>query len=154
MDNSFNNRLSSICKEKNNRLCIGLDLDSEKINNSNIINLIDIKFFTKDIIDATIEFCPVYKINLAFYECYGSKGYEWMEEIVQFIGSRAIVIADGKRGDIGNTAKKYAHSIFKYFGFDAITLSPYMGQDSLIPFIEDERKGAFILCLTSIINKE
>ena len=149
MENSFNNRLQEICKLKNNRLCIGLDIDPKKIKEkiqSDFLSIID---FTKDIVDATIDLCPVYKLNLAFYECYGSKGYDWMGKIVDHIGSRSITIADGKRGDIGNTAIKYADSLFNHFGFDSVTLSPYMGIDSIIPFIEYESKGSFVLCLTS-----
>jgi len=149
MKHSFNNRLKENCELKNNRLCIGLDIDPEKINpkiSSKFSSIID---FTKDVVDATIDICPIYKLNLAFYECYGSKGYHWMEQIVQHIDNRALTIADGKRGDIGNTAKKYAYSLFNHFGFDSVTLSPYMGMDSIMPFIEDETKGSFVLCLTS-----
>ena len=149
MKKSFNNRLKEHCELKNNRLCIGLDIDPQKANlktSSDLSNIID---FTKDVVDATIDICPIYKFNLAFYECYGSKGYNWMEKIVQHIDTRALTIADGKRGDIGNTAKKYADSLFNYFGFDSVTLSPYMGIDSIAPFIEDETKGSFVLCLTS-----
>ncbi len=149
MKNSFNNRLKEICELKNNRLCIGLDIDPVKSNikiTNSMSNLID---YTKDIIDVTIDLCPIYKMNLAFYECYGSKGYLWLEKVIEHIGNRALTIADGKRGDIGNTAKKYAESLFNYFGFDCVTLSPYMGVDSLEPFLSDPSKGAFILCLTS-----
>ena len=149
MKKSFNNRLKEICELRNNRLCIGLDIDPNKINqkyDSNLSNVID---FTKDVVDATIDLCPVYKLNLAFYECYGSKGYRWMEKILKHIDHRALTIADGKRGDIGNTAEKYADSLFNHFGFDSVTLSPYMGIDSIAPFIEDRTKGSFVLCLTS-----
>tara|TARA_Y100001980_G_C14553808_1_gene339552 strand:- start:1598 stop:2395 length:798 start_codon:yes stop_codon:yes gene_type:complete len=149
MKNSFNNRLKEICELKNNRLCIGLDIDPKKSNikiTNSMSNLID---YTKDIIDVTIDLCPIYKMNLAFYECYGSRGYFWLEKVIEHIGNRALTIADGKRADIGNTAKKYAESIFNHFGFDCVTLSPYMGIDSIQPFILDPSKGAFILCLTS-----
>ena len=149
MEKSFNNRLKKICNLKNNRLCIGLDIDPAKINKdiqSDFSSIID---FTKDIVDATVDSCPVYKLNLAFYECYGSKGYDWMGKIVEHIDDRSITIADGKRGDIGNTAKKYADSLFNHFGFDSVTLSPYMGIDSILPFIEHKSKGSFVLCLTS-----
>ena len=105
--------------------------------------------FAKDIIDSTISFCPVYKPNMAFYERFGSNGYALMERLVEYINGRAITIADGKRGDIGNTTKQYAYSIFNKIGFDSITVAPYMGRDSINPFIENKEKGAFVLCLTS-----
>ena len=148
MENSFNNRLLSKCKQVNNRLCIGLDIDPDKLP-SHISDLKSVEDFTKEIIDSTIEFCPVYKPNFAFYERFGSKGFALLENIVQHIGNRAITIADAKRGDIGNTSKHYANSIFNQFGFDSITISPYMGSDAITPFIEDETKGVFVLCLTS-----
>lgn len=149
MPNSFNTRLMEICEEKQSRLCIGLDIDPKKLTESVGDTISDWEKFTKEIVDATIDLCPVYKLNMAFYECYGAQGFQWMENIVHHIGNRAITIADGKRGDIGNTARKYADSIFRYFGFDAVTVSPYMGRDSILPFLENEIKGAFILCLTS-----
>tara|TARA_X000001036_G_scaffold252574_1_gene235075 strand:- start:14104 stop:14898 length:795 start_codon:yes stop_codon:yes gene_type:complete len=148
MENSFNNRLLNQCNQTNNRLCIGLDIDPDKLP-SHISDLKSVESFTKEIIDATIDFCPVYKPNFAFYERFGSKGFALLENIASHIGNRAITIADAKRGDIGNTSKHYADSIFNQFGFDSITISPYMGSDAIIPFIEDETKGAFILCLTS-----
>ncbi len=148
MEKSFNQRLLDRCNKTNNRLCIGLDIDPDKLP-SNISNFESIESYIKDIIDSTISFCPVYKPNLAFYERFGSKGFNLLENIVKYIGGRAIVIADAKRGDIGNTSKHYADSVFNQFGFDAITVSPYMGSDSITPFIEDKNKGVFVLCLTS-----
>ena len=145
----FNYKLKLFCKEKHNRLSIGLDLDPDKLPENIGKNILNIRDFLKDIIDSTISFCPVYKPNLAFYERFGSKGYGLLEFLVEYINGRAITIADGKRGDIGNTSKQYAYSIFYNIGFDSITVSPYMGSDSIIPFIEDEEKGAFVLCLTS-----
>ena len=140
MENSFNNRLLNQCNQTNNRLCIGLDIDPDKLP-SHISDLKSVESFTKEIIDATIDFCPVYKPNFAFYERFGSKGFALLENIASHIGNRAITIADAKRGDIGNTSKHYADSIFNQFGFDSITISPYMGSDAIIPFIEDETKG-------------
>ena len=148
MKNSFNKRLLERCNLTNNRLCIGLDIDPDKLP-SNISGFDSVNTFIKEIIDSTIDFCPVYKPNLAFYERFGSKGFALLESVVSYIGDKAITIADGKRGDIGNTSKYYADAIFNEFGFDAITVSPYMGSDSIIPFIEDNSKGAFVLCLTS-----
>tara|TARA_Y100001970_G_scaffold99511_1_gene125129 strand:+ start:474 stop:1277 length:804 start_codon:yes stop_codon:yes gene_type:complete len=149
MNNSFNSKLKKACEEKNNRLCIGLDINP-KVDTDNEVKIIDyIESFAKEVIDATIEFCPVYKPNLAFYEKFGYKGIKVLESIVDYIDGRAITIADAKRGDIGNTTKRYASAIFEKMGFDSITVSPYMGRDSIKPFIDNESKGAFILCLTS-----
>ena len=143
---SFNQKLKNICLEKNNRLCIGLDIDNEKLS----INSLDsMQKFIKDIISATIDLCPVYKMNFAFYERYGSKGYEILEEISSFIDNKAITIADAKRGDIGNSSKYYAEAIFDHLNFDSITVSPYMGFDSIYPFTSYKDKGVFILALTS-----
>ena len=149
MSLSFNNKLKLICEERNNRLCLGLDLDPEKLPSEIGNDLENMESFAKDIIDATISFCPVYKPNLAFFERFGSKGYALMERLVEHINGRAMTIADGKRGDIGNTTNQYATAIFDTIGFDAITVAPYMGRDSIHPFIQKEEKGAFVLCLTS-----
>ena len=149
MASSFNSRLRTICEAYNNRLCIGLDLDPERLPKKIGNDLYNMESFAKEIIDATISFCPVYKPNLAFFERFGSKGYSLMERLVEFINGRSITIADGKRGDIGNTSNQYAISIFEKIGFDAITVSPYMGRDSILPFLENKEKGAFVLCLTS-----
>ena len=148
MEKSFNEQLLEKCNETNNRLCIGLDVDPDRLP-PNISDFESIEIFIKEIIDSTIDFCPVYKPNLAFYERFGSRGLLLLENIVDYIGTRAITIADGKRGDIGNTSKHYAEAIFYEFGFDAITISPYMGSDSITPFIRDKTKGVFVLCLTS-----
>jgi len=149
MTNSFNSRLKTICEEKNNRLCIGLDLDPNKLPERIGSGLENMESFAKDIIDATIGFCPVYKPNMAFYERFGSKGYALMERLVEHINGRAITIADGKRGDIGNTTQQYATAIFDTIGFDSITVAPYMGSESITPFIQNKSKGIFVLCLTS-----
>ena len=148
MEKSFNQRLLDKCNQTNNRLCIGLDIDPDKLPSS-ISDLKSVEIFIKEIIDATIDFCPVYKPNFAFYERFQSRGFQLLANIVDHIGDRAITIADAKRGDIGNTSKHYADSIFNQFGFDSITISPYMGSDSITPFIDDKTKGAFVLCLTS-----
>ena len=143
---NFNKKIQKVCKIKNNRLCLGLDIDNSKLKNNSLDYM---QSFIFDIIDATIDLCPIYKINFAFYEKHGSKGYNLLEKISEKFDKNTITIADAKRGDIGNTSKHYADSIFNQFGFDSITISPYMGSDAIIPFIEDETKGAFILCLTS-----
>tara|TARA_Y100000994_G_scaffold87746_1_gene72638 strand:- start:318 stop:1109 length:792 start_codon:yes stop_codon:yes gene_type:complete len=143
---AFNKQLSEICKSKNNSLCIGLDIDNRKLVN-NSISYMD--GFIKDIIESTIDLCPIYKINLAFYERLGKAGYDILCKIPEYINNRAVTIADAKRGDIGNSSKYYAEAIFQTLNYNAITISPYMGEDSIKPFCEYSDKGVFILCLTS-----
>ena len=147
---TFNNRLLKTCIEKNNRLCLGLDLDNRKLK---VDTLSYFEGFIKDIIDTTIDLCPIYKINFAFYERLGKKGYHILDEITQYINGRAITIADAKRGDIGNSSKYYAEAIFNTLNYDSITVSPYMGYDSIQPFC-GYNKGVFILCLTSNSGSE
>ena len=148
--NMFNDRLLKMCIKKNNRLCLGLDLDNRKLK---VNTLSYFEGFIKDIIDTTIDLCPVYKINFAFYERLGKKGYDILNEITKYIDGRAITIADAKRGDIGNSSKYYAEAIFDTLNYDSITVSPYMGEDSIKPFCGYD-KGVFILCLTSNIGSE
>ena len=146
---SFNHRLQNICKEKSNSLCIGLDIDPDKFPTGRDISLDGMETFGKEVIDGTIDFCPAYKPNLAFFERFGSKGYALLERLVDHISGRAIVIADAKRGDIGNTSRQYAKAILETMGCDAITISPYMGREAIEPFIENAEKGSFILAVTS-----
>ena len=149
METSFNRILARESSLKNSRLCIGLDIDSDRMPNSMDKSISGMKKYLFDIVDATTESCVAYKLNMAFYERYGSQGYRMMEEVVDYINRRSLTIADGKRGDIGNTTKKYALSVFDTMGFDSVTVSPYMGEDSITPFIENKSKGVFVLCLTS-----
>ncbi|MDH4069721.1 MAG: orotidine-5'-phosphate decarboxylase, partial [Ignavibacteria bacterium] len=101
------------------------------------------------IIDATADLACAYKINLAFFEAHGVSGLRSMEQVLQRIPSGVLSIGDGKRGDIGNSAAMYARGLFRDFGFDAVTVSPYMGEDSVLPFLANRSKGAFVLALTS-----
>ena len=149
MKNSYYNRLGNICDTKNSHLCIGLDFDLDKMINPKVKDLNSLESFIKDIIDSTLDICSVYKPNFAFYEKYGPAGMSLLESIVTHINKRSIIIADAKRGDIGNTSRNYAKSIFDYYNFDAVTLAPYMGSDSIEPFIDYKEKGIYILCLTS-----
>ena len=149
---SFNHRLQNICKEKSNSLCIGLDIDPDKFPSGRDTSLDGMETFGKEVIDGTIDFCPAYKPNLAFFERFGSKGYALLERLVDHISGRAIVIADAKRGDIGNTSRQYARSILETMGCNAITISPYMGRDAIEPFIENPEKGVFVLVVTSNIG--
>ena len=148
---SFNFKLESLIKERNSCLCVGLDISPESLGSSNILNL---KKHSFDVVDMTRDLAIAYKPNFAFFERWGAAGFAWLEEIISYIGNEHILIADAKRGDIGNTAKQYAMSIFDHFNFDAITLSPYMGKDSIEPFIDRNEKGAFILCRTSNSSAE
>ena len=146
---SFKEKLVEQCGQANSRLCVGLDIDVSQLMNIGDVSLDALKLFTQMVIDSTIEHTAVFKLNFAFYERYGSKGFSWLEETVKYIDSRRLTIADAKRGDIGNTANQYASSIFDHFGFDAVTVNPYMGTDAILPFSEYKEKGVFVLCLTS-----
>ena len=155
-------------KSKKSMLCVGLDVDFEKmpqhikaLSSAGETSFAGALFsgkarsiveFNKAIIDATAPFCVAYKPNLAFYECYGVDGMKALESTVDYIKSNypeIFLIADAKRGDIGNTAKMYAKAFFEEMQFDAVTLAPYMGQDSVTPFLQYEDKWAIVLALTS-----
>ena len=131
------------------RLCIGLDIDADRITSMVSPTLHNLKNYTCKIIENTLEFAACYKLNLAFYEKYGSAGYAWLEEVINFIDGQRLIIADGKRGDIANSARQYASALFQHFGFDAATVNPYMGHDAISPFLETPEKGVFVICLTS-----
>ncbi len=136
-------------KEKQSYLCVGLDTDIIKIPKHLQQNKNAVVDFNKAIIDATKNYCVSYKINTAFYEANGSKGWEDMEATVNYIPSTHFKIADAKRGDIGNTSSQYAKAFFETLKFDAITVAPYMGEDSIRPFLEYENKWTIVLGLTS-----
>ena len=133
-------------------LCVGLDTDINKIP-AHLKNEDDPIFaFNKAIIDATAPYCVAYKPNLAFYECYGLKGMLAFEKTIQYIKANHpnhFIIADAKRGDIGNTSKMYAQTFFEEFNLDSVTVAPYMGEDSVKPFLEYDGKWVILLALTS-----
>ena len=134
---------------KKSYFCVGLDTDLTKIP-KHLQSHPDAVFeFNKQIIDATQDLCVAYKINTAFYEAMGLKGWEAMEKTVNYIPKDHFIIADAKRGDIGNTSSQYAKAFFETMDFDAITVAPYMGEDSVKPFLEFENKWAIVLGLTS-----
>ncbi len=136
-------------KQKQSYLCVGLDTDITKIP-KHLQSHPDAVFeFNKAIIDATKDLCVAYKINTAFYESMGLKGWETMEKTVNYIPAEHFKIADAKRGDIGNTSSQYAKAFFEAMPFDAITVAPYMGEDSVKPFLEYKDKWAIVLGLTS-----
>ena len=136
-------------RKKQSFLCVGLDVDLDKIPHHLLKYDNPILAFNKEIIAATHDLCVAYKPNIAFYEAYGKIGWEALEATVALIPDNIFTIADAKRGDIGNTARRYAHAFFNEFNFDAITLNPYMGKDCIAPFLEYEDKWAIILGLTS-----
>jgi orotidine-5'-phosphate decarboxylase len=148
----LNSEITIQIHQKKSFLCIGLDVDLEKIP----VHLLDeedpIFAFNKAIIDATHDLATAYKPNTAFYEAYGTKGWEALKKTINYLNENhpeIFTIADAKRGDIGNTSSRYAKAFFEDMGFDAVTIAPYMGKDSVEPFLEFEGKHAILLALTS-----
>jgi len=136
-------------KQKQSFLCVGLDTDIKKIP-THLLELEDPIFeFNKQIIDATKDFCVAYKPNIAFYESMGVSGWNSLHKTLDYIPKNIFTIADAKRGDIGNTSDMYARSFFKNMNFDAVTVAPYMGSDSVTPFLEFDGKWTILLALTS-----
>lgn len=136
-------------RKKRSYLCVGLDTDITKIPKHLLSEPEPVFAFNKAIIDATKDLCVSYKINTAFYEALGVKGWEAMEKTVHYIGDEHLKIADAKRGDIGNTSDQYAKAFFDTLPFDAVTVAPYMGEDSIRPFLQYQGKWAIVLGLTS-----
>jgi orotidine-5'-phosphate decarboxylase len=146
---NFNEKLSDASKKNDSLLCIGLDPDLKKIP-SFLRDANDPIFeFNKRIIDSTKDLVIAYKPNLAFYEALGLHGLKSLAKTVRYIPDEIPVIADAKRGDVEHSSKAYAKAIFDVFNFDAITVNPYMGSDSVKPFLDYAEKGVFILCRTS-----
>lgn len=136
-------------QQKQSYLCVGLDTDITKLPKHLRGRPDAVVTFNKAIIDATSAYCVSYKINTAFYESQGIKGWEAMQETLAYIPDTHFTIADAKRGDIGNTSAQYAKTFFEVLPFDAITVAPYMGEDSVRPFLEYENKWTIVLGLTS-----
>ena len=136
-------------KKKKSYLCVGLDSDIAKLPKHLLSDPDPLFSFNKSIIDATKDVCVAYKINTAFYEALGIKGWQALEKTVNYISADHFKIADAKRGDIGNTSSQYAKAFFETLNFDAITVAPYMGEDSIRPFLEYENKWTIVLALTS-----
>ena len=136
-------------KQKKSFLCIGLDTDIEKIP-EHLLKFDDPVFeFNKQIIDSTKDFCVAYKLNTAFYESNGINGWKSLMKTIEYIPKNIFSIADAKRGDIGNTSKMYAKTFFETMDFDSITVNPYMGSDSVEPFLDFKNKWVILLALTS-----
>jgi len=137
---------------KKSFLCVGLDTDINKIPEHLKKEEDPIFAFNKAIIDATAPYCVAYKPNLAFYECYGLKGMIAFEKTIKYLKENHpnhFIIADAKRGDIGNTSKMYAQTFFEEYNLDSVTVAPYMGEDSVKPFLEYDGKWVILLALTS-----
>ena len=139
-------------KEKQTFLCVGLDTDIKKIPQHLLHEEDPIYSFNRAIIDATAQYCVAYKPNLAFYECGGLNGWKSLDKTIHYLRENYphhLIIADAKRGDIGNTSKMYARCFFEEMGVDALTVAPYMGEDSVTPFLEYPDKWVILLALTS-----
>jgi len=136
-------------RKKKSFLCVGLDTDPNKIPDHLKQTEDPIFEFNKRVIDATKDLCVAYKPNIAFYESLGPKGWESLEKTMDYIPDDIFTIADAKRGDIGNTSRMYAKTFFQHFNFDSVTVAPYMGIDSVAPFLEFDDKWVILLGLTS-----
>jgi orotidine-5'-phosphate decarboxylase len=141
--------LAAQIRQKRSYLCVGLDTDLEKIPQHLLQSPDPVFEFNKQIIDATHDYCVAYKPNIAFYEALGPKGWESLQKTLDYIPKDIFTIADAKRGDIGNTSSLYARAFFKQMNFDSITVAPYMGADSVKPFLEFEGKWVILLAHTS-----
>jgi len=146
----FTEKLEKIQRKNNSLLCVGLDIDKENLPKSILVSS-DSPFldFNRHVIKQTKDVVCAYKLNLAFYEAFGRIGYDLLEETIALIPNDIIVILDGKRNDIGNTAKKYAQACYEILGADAVTVNPYLGWDGVKPFLEYNDKCSFLLCRTS-----
>ncbi|MGB1020391.1 MAG: orotidine-5'-phosphate decarboxylase [Flavobacteriaceae bacterium] len=146
------NLLIEQIKQKQSFLCVGLDVDLEKI--PSFLKAVDDPLFefSKAIVDATAPYAVAFKPNIAFFEAYGAKGWTSLEKLIAYLNNaypEIFTIADAKRGDIGNTAARYAIAFFETLGFDAVTVAPYMGRDAVEPFLTFSNKHAILLGLTS-----
>jgi orotidine-5'-phosphate decarboxylase len=141
---NFIDKLNTAVKKNRSLVCVGLDTSPELIPSG-----MTVLEFNKAIIDATADLVCAYKPNLAFYEAQGKKGFDTLHKTVQHVPQDIVVIGDAKRGDIGSTSVCYAKALFDEMGFDAVTVSPFLGYDSLEPFLKYEEKGVIIICRTS-----
>ncbi|SEA11025.1 orotidine-5'-phosphate decarboxylase [Arachidicoccus rhizosphaerae] len=142
-------QLAATIYQKRSFLCVGLDTDPDKLPAGFANTAQDIIRFNKEMIEATLDHAVAYKINTAFYEAMGIKGWQIMEETLAAIPDTHFSIADAKRGDIGNTAAQYARTFFETYPFDSVTVAPYMGKDSIQPFLDYTDKTTIVLGLTS-----
>jgi orotidine-5'-phosphate decarboxylase len=136
-------------KKKKSFLCVGLDTDIDKLPTHFAKTPVAVISFNRQIIEATHDLCVAYKLNIAFYEAMGAKGWDCLRQTIELIPKDLLIIADAKRGDIGNTSAMYAKAFFDDLDVHAITLSPYMGKDSVTPYLEHKGKWSILLGLTS-----
>jgi orotidine-5'-phosphate decarboxylase len=141
--------LDTQIKKKRSFLCIGLDTDIDKLPTQFAKTPVAVVSFNRQIIEATHDLCVAYKLNIAFYEAMGSKGWDCLRQTIELIPKDILIIADAKRGDIGNTSSMYAKAFLNDLDVHAITLSPYMGKDSVTPYLEHKGKWSILLGLTS-----
>ncbi len=146
---TFNARFRRIVSERRSRLCVGLDPELDKLPTCVPRDAEGLVRFCQEIVSATAPFAAAFKINFAFFEALGKNGWAALERVAAALPPDTIRLADAKRGDIGNTARLYAHAIFRELPFDALTANPYLGEDAALPFLEDPVKGVFFLCRTS-----
>ncbi len=146
---AFNDRLRAAQRARGSALCVGLDVDPRRLPEGLDPDRRGIEQYIRGIVDATAEFASAFKPNLAFFEAMGDEGFAILRAAILGMPPDVITIADGKRGDIGTTAERYAAAIFEVCGFDAATLNPYQGHDSMEPYLVDRSRGGFILCKTS-----
>lgn len=146
---TFYERYTTAYEKSGTRLCIGLDTDARMIPEELLSQANPIAAFNRMVIEATSDLCSAYKMNLAFYESEGRFGLEALEDTIAAIPEGVLTIGDAKRGDIGNTAERYAQAMFEHFGFDGATISPYMGSDTMKPWFDYPGHGVFVLALTS-----
>lgn len=148
---TFNARLKEKIIQSKKNLCIAIDPDMDRLPEGYPRDIHGLEEFLRDILNFTQDSCIAYKLNLAFFESLGKDGIILLEKTLHLIRrvEGKLIIADAKRGDIENSSRKYAEAFFRYWNFDAITLNPYMGYDSIKPFLEYRNKGNIVLCLTS-----
>ncbi|MDQ3855506.1 MAG: orotidine-5'-phosphate decarboxylase [Chloroflexota bacterium] len=145
----FRAKLTDRIARTGSLLCVGLDPEAERIPAAFGEGTAAIRSFNQMVVEATHDLVCAYKPNFAFYERFGPRGLEVLAETVQVIPDEVVTIADAKRGDIANTAQGYAQAVFDVYGFDSVTVNPYMGLESLAPFLEREGRGVWVLCRTS-----
>jgi len=146
---TFTEKLTAVQQTTGSLLCVGLDVDPKKLPKSLQGKPDGVPQFVRAIIDATSDLVCAYKVNLAFFEAMGDQGWSLLRSTRRLLPSHVIAIADGKRGDIGNTSERYAAALFDDLGFNAATVNPYMGFDSIEPFVRKPEFGVFVLALTS-----
>lgn len=146
---NFLQRFLNITQAKNSLLCVGLDPDPDRMPAGLKLHADPLFEFCSEIVASTQHIAAAFKPNLAFFEAQGAKGWAALEKLLERIPPDTLTIADAKRGDIGTSSEMYAHAILERLGFDAVTVNPYLGQDSVAPFLQWPEKGAFVLCLTS-----